>query len=338
MNNNCFVSIILPVYNAQNFVIDTIKSVKNQTYDNWELVIVDDGSVDKSLALCMEMAQNDKRIRVYSKSNGGVSSARNYGLKKAKGRYIAFIDDDDKYDRDFIEDGVSYMIRYDADFYKCGRNDVYYNGAGEIVRNVVRRYPFFFSGDSNTFKSIYMQYRKSGIAAPVWNSIYKREIIVQEKIEFDESLRLGQEDISFNSRYCRYIKEFVISEKSYYMHNIRKGMSTSSKFSLEQLDAKRVSIEEEKNLLDHRFDEEFDALKVVECLEISTTSEQKEDFDRAVAYMEHKKGFLSDAMKYQKFCSMTRYRRFCFFLISCRLYNLYFGIMKIVKSIRRKVG
>lgn len=334
MDNNCFVSIILPVYNAQYFIIDTIISVKNQTYDNWELVIVDDGSVDDSLSLCMKMAQNDKRIRVYSKSNGGVSSARNYGLKKVKGSLIAFIDDDDVYDKRFIEDGVLCMIKCDADFYKCGRRDVYYNDSGEIIRNVERVYPFFFSGDIDTFKSIYMQYRKSGISAPVWNSIYKREIIEKNNIRFDESLKLGQEDISFNSRYCRHIRTFVISEKNYYKHNIRRGKSTSSKFSLEQLDSKIVSIQEEKDLLEYQFDEELDALKVVECFEISITSGKKVDFDRAVAYLKQKKDFMPKVLKYRMYSSMTIFRKFCFFLLCCKLYNLYFWLIRFVQSRR----
>jgi teichuronic acid biosynthesis glycosyltransferase TuaG len=89
------ISIITPVFNSQSFLKETIKSVINQTYENWELLLIDDGSTDNSFVICKNFATADKRIKVYSKANGGQGSARNYGIRKAKGEWIALLDADD---------------------------------------------------------------------------------------------------------------------------------------------------------------------------------------------------------------------------------------------------
>lgn len=94
---NELVSIVIPCYNAEKYIVETIKSVINQTYSNWELIIVNDGSTDSSLNIIKEFAANDNRISFIDKSNSGVSDSRNKGLEKAKGNYIAFLDADDSW-------------------------------------------------------------------------------------------------------------------------------------------------------------------------------------------------------------------------------------------------
>ena len=97
------VSIVIPVYNTKNYVENCLKSCLSQTHKDIEIVVVDDGSKDNSLQICQRIASNDKRIKVFSKSNEGVSSARNFGLMKASGDYVCFVDSDDTIDRDFVE-------------------------------------------------------------------------------------------------------------------------------------------------------------------------------------------------------------------------------------------
>lgn len=88
-------SIIIPVYNCETFIEDCIKSILKQEYNNFEIIVVDDGSTDKSLIICQKIATNDNRIHIYHKSNGGVSSARNKGLEHISGDYVLFVDADD---------------------------------------------------------------------------------------------------------------------------------------------------------------------------------------------------------------------------------------------------
>lgn len=104
------ISVIIPLYNKENYIAKTIKSVLTQTFKDFELIIVDDGSDDNGLAIIS--AFSDKRITIYSKKNGGVSSARNFGIKKAKFDYIAFLDADDLWESSYLEEMVNLTKQY----------------------------------------------------------------------------------------------------------------------------------------------------------------------------------------------------------------------------------
>ena len=97
------VSIIIPVYNAEKYLLRCVKSILVQTYPNFELLLINDGSTDGSKELCDSLLLKDNRIKVFHKQNGGASSARNYGLDKAIGKYVCFVDADDWVDADYIE-------------------------------------------------------------------------------------------------------------------------------------------------------------------------------------------------------------------------------------------
>ena len=95
MKENEKVSVILPVYNGEKYIKETIKSILQSEYRNIEVLIIDDGSTDNSLIYCQQLQQQDDRICIYSKENGGTVSARNYGISKASGKYLCFCDQDD---------------------------------------------------------------------------------------------------------------------------------------------------------------------------------------------------------------------------------------------------
>lgn len=114
------ISIIIPVYNVEQYIRKCIESVIAQTYTNLEIIIVDDGSTDNSGKICDEFALNDARIRVYHRKNGGAAAARNYGLMHAHGEFIGFVDSDDYIDVDMYETILSYMDN-DVDIVACGR-------------------------------------------------------------------------------------------------------------------------------------------------------------------------------------------------------------------------
>ena len=104
MEENQIVSIIVPVYNSQEFIEECINSIINQTYRKLEIILVDDGSADNSLQICNDIAQTDNRIIVLSQSNKGVVNARRNGVRRATGKYIMFVDSDDYVDSDYVED------------------------------------------------------------------------------------------------------------------------------------------------------------------------------------------------------------------------------------------
>ena len=116
MKNNELVSIVTPVYNAEKYLEETVKSVQAQTYENWELFLIDDGSKDDSLKIAKKLAKSDKRINVISIDNSGAAFARNIGISKASGRYLCFIDADDLWMNDKLEKQVAFMKEKDCAF------------------------------------------------------------------------------------------------------------------------------------------------------------------------------------------------------------------------------
>lgn len=109
------ISVVVPVYNVQNYLVNCIKSILNQTYKNIEIILVDDGSTDDSGSICDSYAKIDNRVKVIHKTNGGLSDARNVGIKNANGMYITFVDSDDYIDKNYIESLYILITKYDSD-------------------------------------------------------------------------------------------------------------------------------------------------------------------------------------------------------------------------------
>ena len=125
MKNRPIISIIVPVYNVESYLERCINSILNQTFKNFELILVDDGSTDKSGEICDSFAGYDKRIRVIHKKNGGLSSARNVGLDVSIGKYIGFVDSDDWIDEFMYEKLYRNMIKTKSDIVICNFSRVY---------------------------------------------------------------------------------------------------------------------------------------------------------------------------------------------------------------------
>lgn len=131
--DNKLVSIITPLYNSERFVGKTIESVLAQTYTNWEMIVVNDGSKDKGADVVRQYAAKDKRIRLIEQPNGGCASARNHGLREAQGRYYAFLDSDDYWDSTFLEKQLHFMAEKNAAIVTCSVRRVDEEGK-EILR------------------------------------------------------------------------------------------------------------------------------------------------------------------------------------------------------------
>lgn len=120
-----WISVIIPVYNAENYLDNCIASVREQTFDNWEIILVDDGSTDKSSVICDTWALEDERIRVIHTENQGAAAARNTGIKYATGLYVCFIDADDIVDSNYLEYHIELLKEYKADISVCGYRKIY---------------------------------------------------------------------------------------------------------------------------------------------------------------------------------------------------------------------
>lgn len=130
-SNSNLVSIIVPVYNSEKFINDTIRTVQEQTYEKWELILVNDCSTDDSIRIIEEYAKEDKRIKLINlDSNSGAAIARNTGIKQSKGRYIAFLDSDDLWNKEKLEKQIKFMKEREYEFSFTGYEFADENGKG----------------------------------------------------------------------------------------------------------------------------------------------------------------------------------------------------------------
>lgn len=193
------VSIIMPVYNTEEFLEKSIQSILEQTYSEFELIIVDDGSTDGSWDICCRFAQIDKRIKCYKVNNRGVSEARNYGLFRAAGEYIRFMDSDDEMPVDSLEKLIKPFINDQTIDLVIGKFEATLTSVFNEEIEGVLNFDEFVRTFSSHVPSFYY-----GVN---WNKLYKRNIIEKYNIRFDKNAHWG-EDFIFNCEYyshCKYM-------------------------------------------------------------------------------------------------------------------------------------
>ena len=186
------VSIIVPVFNREAYISKCIESILCQTYEKLELIIIDDGSEDNTFNICKAFKEKDERIVLIHKENGGVSSARNLGLDKARGEFIAFTDSDDTIDKDMLRFLISKINEYDCDIAACG-----YDNRTEFQEEEESAADKYSQTVLDDKKQIYENLAdiQSGLNWCIWNKIYRYSVI--KDIKFDESLAIN-EDLLFN--------------------------------------------------------------------------------------------------------------------------------------------
>lgn len=228
INKRKLVSIIIPVFQVENYLDKCIQSVVNQTYRNLEIILIDDGSADHCPEICDNWRKKDTRIRVIHKKNGGLSDARNVGLHAARGYYIAFVDSDDWIDSRFIEYLYVAIRQTNADIAACDVLKV--NDGEEPEPQNVRDTSFKFeiATSKEAINDILNDRRFRAVA---WNKLYKSEILEGEQFEVG---RL-HEDEFFSYRLYDKAKSLVYIDIPLYNYRQRIG-SIMSSFSLKHLD------------------------------------------------------------------------------------------------------
>lgn len=243
------ISIIIPVYNVELYISKCIESVLNQTYKSFEVIIVDDGSPDNSIKIAQKYADIDKRIRIITKENGGLSDARNVGINQAKGKYIYFLDSDDYIEDNLLEKVVNYAEQNNSDVIIFGYFVDYVDDKGLVkyTNNVFLdsiesevKYEDSFTIDNNLLAML-------GYA---WNKFYKREYLINNNIKFEKGVSLI-EDILFNELALTKSKNiFILKDQLYhYIHRDRSTLSTTFYKDSYKLQVK--SIKARENILKH---------------------------------------------------------------------------------------
>ena len=179
---NPIISIIVPIYKVELYLSHCIDSILTQTFEQWELLLIDDGSPDRSGEICDDYAKKDRRIRVFHKENGGVSSARNLGLEKMQGEYVTFVDADDCLYTDALDSFIKYMKAHDLSLAQCDFSRDY-----KACNNLVKR-------DSAVLNA--KDYiRKRYLSVCVGGGVLRSSIIKEHSIRFEENVRLGEDQI-----------------------------------------------------------------------------------------------------------------------------------------------
>lgn len=197
-------SVVVPAYNIEKYIERCINSILNQKLKNIEIIIIDDGSKDKTSDICLELSLKNKNIIFKKVENGGCSSARNLGISLAKGKYITFLDSDDWIDEDMYIDMVNKAERKKADIVICGFKKLNENGNLLSIVNV--------SEKQN--KDDYVDCTADWFASP-WNKIYRKEILDKNNIKFLLDVYAG-EDLFFNFMCFFYSKNIISIDKPYY--------------------------------------------------------------------------------------------------------------------------
>ncbi|WP_214760008.1 glycosyltransferase family A protein [Exiguobacterium sp. s146] len=220
------VSIIVPVYNSENFLFENISSILNQTYYNIEVLLINDGSSDRSLSICKELAQKDQRIFVINQENKGVSAARNKGLEIAQGHYILFVDSDDILEKNMIM-GLLRGFENNIDLVICG-----YNVQHLSKEKKVKNEKIIFERKIVSVEDIsrnYWEYFRKGAINPLWNKLFKSSIIKNEGLKFPENIKMG-EDGYFVVNYLKSCQNIMFTNDIYYNYMVYPYQSSQKIF------------------------------------------------------------------------------------------------------------
>ena len=254
------VSIIVPVYNAQDYLSKCIDSLLNQNYDDFELILVNDGSKDNSGQICDEYAKADNRIKVIHKENGGVSSARNCGLDKACGKYIMFCDSDDFVKEEFCTPLIN-LANEDED---C----LVFAGITELWDDKEKDNlcPEFPEGESITLKNkefcdLFVKLNLNSqftLMNMPYNKLFSRSIIEKNQLRFDKNINYN-EDFIFNLLYLEKVSAVKIYNKSIYNYYKDAPGSLCKKYVPNMIDIYRIKEDILKRVITDKASNQKDA-------------------------------------------------------------------------------
>lgn len=221
------VSVIVPIYNVEQYLHRCVDSVVNQTYKDIEIILVDDGSTDDSLKICIEYADKDSRIRIVHQENQGLVSARKAGIKVANGQYIGFVDGDDYIEPNMFESLLYLIEDKKVDFVHSG----YYKNESQI--NVISDEQMItcvtHEQKENILKEmVFNQINNNSITPSIWSKLFKRDVIWNAYMKIDNSNAYGEDLLCL----CYCIKEcssFYIENKCYYHYIVREDSMSHQK-------------------------------------------------------------------------------------------------------------
>ena len=220
------ISVIIPVYNTEQYLSSCLKSILSQTFYNFEVLLINDGSTDHSGVLCDEFVKQDSRVRVFHQENTGVSAARNVGLKHANGKWITFVDSDDELMPDALESmiGMVHDSLENVDLVLAGYDTINIsNGLTKSTSSL----PFELR-QVNRDNAIELMYRSNFYLCFICSKLYKTSVIRQNKLLFDETIYYSEDRLFIIQYLCNCTKLIKYTTKSVYKYYFRSNSAMMS--------------------------------------------------------------------------------------------------------------
>lgn len=277
------ISIVIPIYNIEKYLTKCIETVIHQTYKNLEIILVDDGSIDSSGAICDEYAKRDSRVKVIHKINGGLSDARNAGIKVANGKYIAFLDGDDYVDNTMYEKLYESIKTNNADICVCGYTRIYGEKEIEFPLNV-NKYNKDKTFLYNMIGTQPSDLTDISVGMSVWKCLYDLDIIKKNNIFYKSEKIYTSEDIIFQIEYFDFVKKVVLVGEPLYKYRFIVGSLTNrykkDRFEKQKiLYLKIISMLEERNLLSNEVKNRLNRtffMKIKSCIKLEVVANKQE--------------------------------------------------------------
>ena len=255
------VSIVIPVYNGEKYIEECINSLQQQTYENIEIIVVDDGSKDATKAIVKNISKVDKRVVYIGQENAGVSAARNNGILKSSGQYITFVDADDSVQKDYIEYLYQIMVNNDSEI-SLTRYPLKFNSKTSINIDEQKQDEVkVYSGDEAANEMLLYK-----IVISSWNKMFKKDLLMDNNVFFNKTLSFG-EGFEFVIKAFLKAKKVAIGNKKIYNYRVDNENSVMTRFSRKLVTG---SIDSQKSILSIINASDFD-LKVKKQLTKSWT-------------------------------------------------------------------
>lgn len=223
------ISVIVPVYNVEKYLIRCVNSILNQEYHDFELILVDDGSPDQSPQICDNLKLRDSRIQVVHKENGGLSDARNAGLKVARGDYIAFVDSDDVVSKHYLSILYNALSNSECDIAVCSfakfSKEISYEPIVEEKPEIVSGYEML----NRIYSEDHMEYLQTVVA---WNKLYRKSLF--DNIHFPKGM-IHEDEATTYRLYFKAEKVALVQSKLYFYYQNNEGIM-KRKFNVNRLD------------------------------------------------------------------------------------------------------
>lgn len=288
------ISVIVPVYNVEQYLERCVDSIINQTYTNLEIILVNDGSTDNSGKLCDELAKKDERIRVIHKENGGLSDARNRGIDESESDLVGFIDSDDYIDSDMYEVLLKNLNDTDADLSMCALYDVYNNTPEAQVTNKE-------TWELSSEQAIKMVMEAKILSVTAVNKLYRKSLFSDLKFEVG---KIAEDAFIMIKLLDKCEKIVATNEKKYYYVH-RENSITTQKFSTKFLNVIEA-YEQNSNIILEKYPKLKDVAQtrmnwayfyVLDRLLLDDNYNDKELENKLISYLKnHRKDILNDPL------------------------------------------